>query len=128
MKRFFIFVLCFLFLSSLVGCSSTDLKSGYYFLVGDYEEHTTPYVIINFEDNSFSFGNALIQSYAERGSFTVKGEKITATTQNTTFVFEIIDPSSIILIDCGEYKPFADYMGLEFAYSNDIWNSKAAQN
>lgn len=119
MKRLSALVLCFLFLLALVGCSSVDLKSGYYYLVCDYEEHVTPYVNLNFEDKSFTFGEGLILSYAERGSFTVKGERITATTQNTTFVFEIKDSSLIILTDCGRYESFADYEGSEFTYRID---------
>lgn len=116
MKRLFSLSMCFVFLLVFVGCNSIDLKSGYYFKVGDYEEFITPYVNLNFEDNSFVFGEGTILSYAERGDFTVKGDSITATTQNTTFIFEIKDSSSVILIDCGEYEAFAEYVGSEFVY------------
>ncbi len=111
-----LFSMCCVFLFVLVGCNSTVLKSGYYYLVGEYDEFATPYVILNFDDNSFAFGEGTLLSYAERGSFKIKGERITASTQNTTFVFEIKDSSSIILMDCGGYEPFAEYEGLEFVY------------
>ena len=119
MKKILVAILCFGFLFCLVGCTSTTLKSGYYYLVGEYEAFDTPYVKISFDDHSFSFGEGTILSYAERGNFKVKGEMITASTQNTTFVFEIKDASSIILIDCGNYEPFAKYEGLEFVYHSE---------
>ena len=120
MKKLLIMVLTLTFLFGLVGCSSINLKSGYYYTVGEYEEFMTPYVKLNFDDNSFSFGEGTLLSYAERGSFEIKGERITASTQNTTFVFEIKDSSSIILIDCGGYKPFAKYEGSDFTYRENI--------
>ncbi len=116
MKHFFIIVLCFISILTLAGCNSYNLRSGYYFLVGDYEEGVTPYVNIDYKDNSFTFGEGLILSYAEHGSFTVQDERMTATTQNTTFVFEIKNSSLIILIDCGEYEPLISYEGSEFTY------------
>ena len=120
MKRFFAFSMCLILVSFLTGCNSTNLKSGYYYKIGNYEEHATPYVELNFDDNSFAFGEGLILSYAERGSFAIKGERITATTQNTTFVFEIKDSSSIILIDCGEYEAFTEHEGAEFEYHGNV--------
>ena len=117
MKR--LFSMCCVFLFVLAGCSSTVLKTGYYYLVGEYDEYATPYVILNIDDNSFTFGEGTILSYAERGSFKIKGERITASTQTTTFVFEIKDSSSIRLIDCGGYEPFAEYEGLEFIYHGE---------
>jgi len=102
-----------------VGYTSTTLKPGYYYLVGEYEEWTTPYVNINFDDDSFAFGEGAIISYAEHGSFKIKGEMITASTQNTTFVFQIKDASTIILIDCGNYEAFAKYEGSAFVYHSE---------
>lgn len=120
MKRFFAFSMCLILVSFLTGCNSTNLKSGYYYKIGNYEEYATPYVELNFDDNSFTFGEGLILSYAERGSFAIKGEKITATTQNTTFVFEIKDSASIILIDCGEYEALTEHEGAEFGYHGNV--------
>ena len=117
MKR--LFCMCCVLLFLLVGCRSTVLESGYYYLVGEYDEFVTPYVILNFDDNSIAFGEGTIMSYAERGSFKITGERITASTQNTTFVFEIKDSSSIIMIDCGGYEAFAEYEGLEFIYHGE---------
>ena len=119
MKRLLLLSMCFVFLFVLLGCNSTEIDSGFYYMVGDCEEHVTPYVQLNFDDNIFAFGEGRIISYAERGSFTIKGDRLTATTQNTTFTFEIKDSSSIILIDCGEYEAFAEYVGSEFAYHVD---------
>ena len=120
MKKFMIILLTLNLLFGLVGCNSINLESGYYYVGGEYEEFATPYVKLNFDDNSFSFGEGTLLSYAERGSFEIKGERITASTQNTTFVFEIKDSSSIILIDCGGYKPFAEYEGSDFTYRENI--------
>ena len=120
MKKSLIMVLTLTFLFGLVGCSSINLKSGYYYMVGEYEEFSTPYVKLNFDDKSFAFGEGTLLSYAERGSFEIKGERITASTQNTTFVFEIKDSSSIILIDCGGYEPFTEYEGSDFTYRENI--------
>ena len=116
MKNFIIILLASTLLFGLVGCSSISLKSGYYYVVGEYEEFTTPYVKLNVDDNSFAFGEGTLLSYAERGSFRIKGERITASTQNTTFVFKIKNSSSVTLIDCGGYEPFAEYEGSEFIY------------
>ena len=91
MKKFMIILLALTLLFGLVGCNSINLKSGYYYVGGEYEEFATPYVKLNFDDNSFAFGEGTILDYAERGSFQIKGEKITASTQNTTFIFEIKD-------------------------------------
>ena len=121
MKKFMIiFLASTLLLFGLVGCNSISLKSGYYYVDGEYEEFATPYVKLNFDDNSFAFGEGTILSYAERGRFQIKGERITASTQNTTFIFEIKDSSSIILIDCGGYEPFAEYEGSYFTYRENI--------
>ena len=120
MKKLLIMVLTLTFLFGLVGCNSISLKTGYYYVDGEYEEFATPYVKLNFDDNSFAFGEGTILSYAERGRFQIKGERITASTQNTTFIFEIKDSSSIILIDCGGYKPFAEYEGSDFTYRENI--------
>ena len=119
MKKILVAVLIFCLLLGLVGCTSTALKSGFYYLVGEYEAYATPYVKISFDDNSISFGEGTILSYAERGNFKIEGEMITASTQNTTFVFEIKDDASIILIDCGDYEPFVKYEGLEFVYHSE---------
>ena len=116
MKKFTIILLALSLLFGSVGCNCISLKSGYYYVDSEYEEFATPYVRLNFDDNSFAFGEGTILSYAERGSFQIKGERITAATQSTTFIFEIKDSSSVALIDCGSYEPFVDYLGLEFTY------------
>ena len=120
MKRFFAFSMCLILASILTGCNSINLESGYYYKIGNYGEYTTPYVELNFDDNSFAFGEGSILSYAERGNFAIIGERIIATTQNTTFVFEIKDSSSIILIDCGEYEAFTEHEGSEFEYHGNV--------
>ena len=118
MKRFIAACMCFVFLLVLVGCNSTNLKSGYYYLDGDFPEYMTPYVSLHLNGGSFCFGKGTLLSYAERGSFTIIGKKIVATTQNTVFVFEIKDQTSFVLTNCGGYDSFAEYVGLEFVYHN----------
>lgn len=116
MRKLLLVIFTLTLLLGLFGCSSNDLKSGYYYAAGEYEEFMTPYVSLNFDDNTLSFGEGTLLSYAENGSFQVKRESITATTQNATFIFKIKDSSTIILIDCENYAPFAKYEGTEFTY------------
>ena len=119
MKRFCCLLLSVILIFTFTGCNSAKLQSGYYFGVCDREEGVTPYVKFNFEDNSFSFGEGLLLSYAEHGTFITIGKRLIATTQNTTFSLEIQDSTSLILIDCGQYAAFEEYEGLEFKYNPD---------
>lgn len=119
MKRFCCLFLCVILIFAFTGCNSDKLQSGYYFLVCDREEGVTPYVKLNFEDNSFAFGEGLLLSYAEHGTFVIIGSRMIATTQNTTFSFEIQDSTSIILRGYDQYEAFEEYEGSEFRFNPD---------
>ena len=104
-----------------VSCQNADsnsygLSSGHYFLNGDYEEPLTPYLQLDFEDHTFAFGEGLIVSYAERGSFKMQGNKLKATSQNTVFIFEMVDENKLILIDSGDAKAFQMHENSEFIF------------
>lgn len=124
MKRLTLFISCLLFLFACAGCHSNNydevLNSGNYYIVGDYEEHLTPYLWLNTEDNTFYLGPGSIVSYAENGSFDVKDGKVIAISQSTTFVFEIKDSKTLILIDNGDNEFFKLPENAEFVFCEDI--------
>lgn len=96
---------------SFVACRNAqsdpcELPSGTYYMVGEFEEMLTPYLHLNFDDYTFSMGAGGVVSYAEIGSFVVKENKITATSQSTVFVFEIKDNNTLILVDNGDNEYF----------------------
>ena len=93
MKRIIIFFICLIILISFSGCNAdnndTSLRSGNYYAVGDYEEMLTPYLWLDTDQKTFSFGAGSVISYAERGNYAVVDGSIIATSQSTTFQFEI---------------------------------------
>ena len=95
MKRIICFLICLLMLFSFVGCDSdtTPVLSGSYYAVGDYEEMLTPYLSLDTDNNEFRFGAGSVVSYQEYGSYKIADGKIIATSQSTTFEFEIKDKS-----------------------------------
>ena len=79
-----------------------DLPSGMYYMVGDFEQPMIPYLYLDFDDHTFQSGAGIVVSYADYGSFTVKGTNIIATDQyNRIFVFEIADTNKLILVANG---------------------------
>ena len=128
MKRFFCWLLCFLLVFSLIGCtdsndvSSSDisLQSGNYFAVGDYEKFSTPYVSFNTENHQFEFCGGVLFSFAYRGSYKIEGEKIIATSQSTIFQFEIIDKNTVVLVDYGDEEDFYAPLNTKFVFSEEM--------
>lgn len=58
-----------------------------------------PYVSIDIEDNFFCYGQSLMMSYAEYGSFEIIDDKLVATVQNgNTYVFKIKDSDTLVCI------------------------------
>ena len=106
MKKLSLFFLTVIVAVSFVACQTAhsdpcDLPSGTYYMVGEFEEMMIPYLYLNFDDYTFSMGAGALVSYAESGSFVVKENKITATSQSTVFVFGIKDNNTLILVDNG---------------------------
>ena len=116
MKKVVVAFLTMIIAVSFVACQNTqsdpcELPSGRYYMVGEFEEMMTPYLHLNFDDYTFSMGAGALVSYAENGSFVVKENKITATSQSTVFVFEIKDNNSL-----HTYKKSSD-RSEDFVYS-----------
>jgi hypothetical protein len=110
-------------LLSLVGCNSdinTSLLSGSYYAVGEYEEMLTPYFWLDTSKNEFQFGAGSIISYAEYGTYEIMDGKIIATSQSTTFEFEIRDENTLVLIDNGDNDYFKIPVNTQFVYSEDL--------
>ena len=111
MKKLLLLFLIMIVAISFVACHNThsdpcELPSGTYYMVGEFEEMMIPYLYLNFEDYTFSMGAGALVSYAEHGSFVVKENKISATSQSTVFVFEIKDNNTLILVDNGDNEFF----------------------
>ena len=124
MKRFFILTFCLLFLLTFVGCNSSKseekLISGTYYMSGDFDEGLTPYVSLSLEDGGFAMGAGSIVSLQAQGSFSVEGNSLVATTQISTFVFEIKDLKTLILIDSGDNEFFQLKENTEFINSDTM--------
>ena len=121
MKRFISFFICLIILISFSSCNAdnnaTSLRSGNYYAVGDYEEMLTPYLGLDTDQKTFSFGPGSVISYAERGNYTVVDGSIIATSQSTTFQFEIVDKNTLILIDNGDNEYFKIPVNTQFVFS-----------
>lgn len=124
MKRLTAFAVCLALLFAFAGCgtdrSDIELVSGKYYLVGDYEEHMTPCLWLDMDENTFVLGAGLAVSYAERGSFEVSDGKLTATSQSTTYAFEIKDSQTLMLTDIGDKELFQLPENAEFVFKEDI--------
>ena len=123
MKRVFVFI-CLVLLVSFSGCNAdnnaTSLHSGNYYAVGDYEEMLTPYLWLDTDQKNFSFGPGSVVSYAEHGTYEVVDGAIIATSQSTTFQFEIVDKNTLILIDNGDNEYFKIPVNTQFEFSEDL--------
>ncbi len=106
MKRCLILVLCLSLALVFVGCGSNNsdevLQSGTYYMTGEFEKGLTPYVSLSFEDMSVSIGGGTYMSFAAVGSFEIDGRSLVATTQVATFVFDIKDNNTLIVVDGGD--------------------------
>lgn len=121
MKKLLLAILFFVIYMNLFSCQNTDsdpcnLSSGTYYMVGDYEELMTPYIGLNFEDYTFRMGAGALVSHQEYGDFIVENDTIKATSQSTTFVFQITDSNSLVLIDNGDNEYFEMPENSEFVF------------
>ena len=132
MKRIISFFICLIILISFSSCNAdnnatssscntdnnaTSLRSGNYYAVGDYEEMLTPYLWLDTDQKTFSFGAGAVISYEEHGTYAVVGETIIATSQSITFQFEIVDKNTLILIDNGDDEFFKIPLNTQFVFS-----------
>ena len=122
MKRIFCSLVCFLILFSIAGCNSDTcaVRYGNYYAVGDYEEMLTPYLSLDTDNNEFRFGAGSVVSYQEYGSYKIADGKIIATSQSTTFKFEIKDKNTLVLIDNGDNDYFKIPVNTQFIFSEDL--------
>lgn len=95
-------------------------QSGTYEMAGDFDEGLTPYVWLSLEDGSVAIGAGSLASFQVQGSFEIEGNTVVAQTQLGTFVFEIKDSKTLVLIDSGDSEFFQLNEGLEFIYSDTI--------
>lgn len=124
MKRIISCVICLLVLFSFVACDSdaptASLISGSYYAVGDYKEMLTPYISLDTDNSEFRFGAGSVISYQEYGSYEIVDGNIVATSQSTTFEFEIKDKNTLVLIDNGDNEYFKIPVNTQFVYSEDL--------
>ena len=123
MKRFLCCFICIVLMLSSAGCNSNDntpILSGSYYAVGDYEEMVTPYLSLDTDNNEFRFGAGSVVSYQEYGSYKIADGKIIATSQRTTFEFEIKDKNTLVLIDNGDNEYFKIPINTQFVFSKDL--------
>ena len=121
MKRIICFLICLIVTLSFVSCSSdTTVISGNYYAVGDYEKLMTPYLRLDTNENKFSLSAGSVISYAESGTYEIIDGKLIATTQSTTFEFEIKNKKSLVLTDNGDYEFFKIPNGTKFVFSKDL--------
>ena len=122
MKRTLCCLISLFMFFSFVGCNSDTcpVRSGNYYAVGDYEEMLTPYLWIDTDNNEFRFGAGSVVSYQEYGSYKIADGKIIATSQSTTFKFEIKDKNTLVLIDNGDNDYFKIPVNTQFIYSEDL--------
>ena len=59
-------------------------------------------------------------SFQAQGSFSIEGNSLVATTQISTFVFEIKDSKTLILIDNGDNEFFQLKENTEFIHSDTM--------
>lgn len=132
MKRLIVSLLVLTFIFSLIGCSQEGVEnevtklqtacvhSGNYYAIGDYEEFMTPYLWLDTSENRFGFSGGSIISYAEHGTYEIADSKLIATTQSTTFEFEIKDENTLVLTDNGNSDYFKIPNNTQFVFSNDL--------
>ena len=127
MKRTIAFVLIVIICLGMLSCreSNTDsdpcsLSSGTYYMVGEFEELMTPYLSLDFDDYTFSMGTGALVSFQAQGTFTVKGISLVATTQISTFVFEITENNTLILVDNGDTEAFQMPENSEYVLHSEV--------
>ena len=122
MKRVIYYLICLLMLFSFVGCNSNtpSVLSGNYYAEGDFEEGLTPYVQLSLDDNTFSIGAGSLVSFSAYGSFSIEKDTLVATTQIATFVFDITDSNTLVLVDNGDNEYFKTPVNTRFVYNYNL--------
>ena len=131
MKRIACGTICLILTILFIGCNANSnmvnsnidavtLTSGMYYAEGDYEVGLTPYVSLSFDDNAFRIGTGSLFSFAAYGSFETSGSTLIATTQISTFVFEVKDPKTLVLIDNGENEYFQPAENTKYIFCGDM--------
>ena len=120
MKKYITAFLTIVTILMLVGCNSETPKlcNGQYNAVGDYEEFMTPYIELDTDKNEFRLCAGAIVSYSEYGTYKETKGTLIATTQNTTFTFEIKNEKTLVLIDNGGYVSLQIPINTQFVFNN----------
>ncbi|MGN0453274.1 MAG: hypothetical protein ACI4GZ_05690 [Ruminococcus sp.] len=79
-----------------------------------------PYLSLNTAESTFTIGQSLLSSYLEKGLYSISDGKITAISENTTFVFEIADSDTLVLIDNGGTEKMELPVDTKFVYDEDF--------
>ena len=124
MRRIICCLICIIVALSFVGCNSGETKekltSGTYYMDGDFEKGLTPYVSLALDDHTFRMGAGSLVSFQAYGSFEINGSKLIATSQFTTFIFEIKDSETLVLVDNGDNEYFQLAENAQFVYSDKM--------
>ena len=122
MKKIIGGIMCLSVLLVCTGCvsvSETTLTSGYYYAEGTFTTEATPYVYLYFDDNCFTMGQSRIFSFAATGSFVIIGNRLIAKTQTGTYVFEIKDSETLLLVIDENNENFGLSKNTKFVFCND---------
>lgn len=117
-------LLCFMTVFTFISCKEKspeayELRSGEYLMVCDSQKVETPHLQLNFDDYSFTFMSSLLSSHIEMGSFTVKDNELTLSSEKMNYVFEIKDSDTLILKSNGNDEFFKISEKSEFVYSDN---------
>ncbi len=102
MKKLFLMILCLIITFAFFGCNSNKeqkIQKGKYYIVGDYEDTSTPYIQIDLSDNTFEISKGDSYNFAVHGDFKINDNTIVAMTENGKYIFEIKSKSELLLID-----------------------------
>ncbi len=105
---------------SVAACgSNTSVKNGIYYMVCENEFGMVPNIRLSLEDSSCSLSGGLAMSYSEHGNFEIHEGKLIVYSQTTTYVFEILDDDTLVLIDNGNGGIILSDNS-KFIYSKDL--------
>jgi len=133
MKRTFCIIACLLMILSLCACNADNpipLHSGTYYASGDYGSQSdfpkliTPYLELDTENCTFRLGRGVILSHSVQGTYKIRNNKIIASSHFSSckilsYIFEIKDSETVILIDCKDHSKFGLPIDTEFIYSEE---------
>ncbi len=114
------FIFCFILLFILAGCVSNPktLEQGTYYCT-NVPDKSTQYIHINLTDSTFYIGGDTFSSYREQGTIKVENGKLFASSEASTYVFEIKNNKTLILIENAETFPLYLHKNAKFILKNE---------